>query len=394
MKGSVLISGASIAGPALAHWLSRAGFEVTIVEKAAAPRAGGYPVDLRGTGVDVVRRMGLLPTLQDRHIDLRRFSFLDPDDTQVAVVGPEDDADREHHLEVRRGDLVDAVVAGVRDRVEIRFEDWIETLEESADGIDVVLHSGLRRRFDLVIGADGVHSRTRALRFGPEDQFHRYLGYVFAIYTIPNLAGADGHRLEREIKMWSAPGETVAAYAVGDEDVHVFLNLHRPGLTSEQRRDAEAQRAVVTDAFTTPRWRSSNPVAGFVQAMTEADDLFLDTATQIRMPRWSRGRVALVGDAAYAPSFLTGQGTSLAMVGAYVLAQALATSPDHRTAFDAYERGLRGFVTANQALADGPTLFPATAEALERRNAVLRTLETMPPATDQPAYSALRLADL
>lgn len=392
MTRSVLISGASIAGPTLAYWLSRAGFAVTIVEKAAAPRAGGYPVDLRGTGVEVIRRMGLLPGLRERHIDLRRFSFLEPDGSPVAVVGAAAETGNDDHLEVRRGDLVDAIFGGVRNDVEIRFEDSIKTFVESEDGVDVVFHSGLRRRFDLVVAADGMHSHTRELGFGPEEQFHRHLGYLFAIYTVPN--GIAGLHLSREVMMWNAPGETVAAYAVGDDNLHAFLNLSRPRLMPQELRDDDTRRALIADAFAAPWWRASRPVAAIIEAMADAGDLFLDTAGQIRMPRWSRGRVALVGDAAYAPSFLTGQGTSLAVVGAYMLAHALATNPDHHTAFEEYERGLRGFVSANQALADGPTLFPPTAEALARRNAALRGLETMPAAGDEPAYTALRVPDL
>ncbi|WP_326794367.1 FAD-dependent monooxygenase [Streptomyces sp. NBC_01808] len=388
-KRTVLISGASVSGPALAYWLHRAGFAVTVVEKAAALRAGGYPIDIRGTAVEVVRRMGILPQLRDEHIDSHRFTFFDADGGEVAAVSARavtGDAEG-RDLEVRRGDLAAVLYALVRDDVEFRFGDSVEHLDQSGGGADVTFRSGLRRTYDLVIGADGMHSRTRETLFGPEKRFHRYLGYWFALFTMPNTFG-----LAREVVMWNAPGRAAALYAVGAHDeLHAFLTFHRPHPPLDGLRHQDAQRELVAEAFAGAGWE----VPAIVGALRAADDPFFDTAGQIRMPRWSRGRVALVGDAAYAPSFLTGQGTSLALAGAYMLAHALAAHPDHASAFAAYERGLRDFVAANQALVDvgGATLFPTTARALQRRNAALRGLSTMPAAPPRPAHSALTLPE-
>ncbi|MGC5258717.1 FAD-dependent monooxygenase [Gordonia sp. DT218] len=387
-KRTVLISGASIAGPALAYWLHRSGFAVTVVEKAGALRGGGYPIDLRGTAIEVVRRMGILPQLQDAHIDLRRFTFLDADGGQVASVTARTDADDVggQDLEVRRGDLAAILYAMIRDHVEFLFDDLIDTLGQSEQGVDVTFHSGQRRTFDLVIGADGMHSHTRESVFGAEAEFGRYLGYCFTIFTMPNTFG-----LSREVVLWNTPGKAAALYAVGDNDdeLHAFLTFHRPEPPFDVLRNSDAQRDLVAAVFADAGWE----VPGMVGAMRDADDLFFDTAGQIRMPRWSSGRVALVGDAAYAPSFLTGQGSSLALVGAYMLADALATNPDHSAAFAAYEYQLREFVTMNQALVDNgeATLFPTTARALEQRNTTLRDLVSMPAATARPAHSALAL---
>lgn len=388
-KRRVLISGASVSGPALAYWLHRSGHEVTVVEKAAALRDGGYPIDIRGTAVEVVRRMGILPRLRDAHIDSRRFTFLDAGGGEVAVVSPRavtGDAEG-GDLEVRRGDLAASLYALVRDDVEFRFGDSVDRLDQSGRGADVTFRSGLRRTYDLVIGADGMHSRTRESLFGPEKRFHRYLGYRFALFTMPNVFG-----LSREVVLWNAPGRAAALYAVGTTDeLHAFLTFHRPHPPLDGVRHPDAQRKLVADAFADAGWE----VPAILGAMRDADDPFFDTASQIRMPRWSRGRAALVGDAAYAPSFLTGQGTSLALAGAYMLAHALDTHRDHASAFAAYEHGVRDFVAANQALVDagGATLFPTTARALERRNAVLRGLVSMPAAPPQPAYSALTLPE-
>ncbi|MFI5567748.1 FAD-dependent monooxygenase [Streptomyces sp. NPDC051740] len=389
-KRTVLISGAGVSGTALAYWLHRYGFAVTVVEKAGAPRDGGYPIDVRGTAVEVVRRMGILPRLRDAHIDSRRATFLDADGGEVAsvkahaVAGSVEGQD----LEVRRGELTASLHALVRDDVEFLFDDSVDTLDQSAGGVDVTFRGGRRRTFDLVVGADGTHSHTRGLLFGPEERFHRYLGYCFALFTMPNTLG-----LSREIVMWNTPGKAAALYAVGGggDELHAFLNFHRPQPPSDVLRDPDAQRELVAETFADAGWE----VPGVVAALRDADDPFFDTAGQIRMPHWSHGRVALVGDAAYAPSFLTGQGTSLALAGAYMLAHALAAHRDHTAAFAAHERGLRGFVDLNQALVDNgaATLFPTTAGSLERRNAMLRGLVTMPSAPVRPAHSALTLPE-
>ncbi|MFE2848901.1 FAD-dependent monooxygenase [Streptomyces scopuliridis] len=387
-RRKVLISGASIAGPALAFWLNRYGFAVTVVEKAGTLRDGGYPIDVRGTALEVVRRMGILPRLRDAHIDLRRLTFLDGDGSEVASVNPHTVTGgvAGQDLEVRRGDLASALHTAVRDDVEFLFNDSIDTLDQSGHGVDVTFRGGSRRTFDMVFGADGLHSRTREFLFGPEEQFHRYLGYCFAGFTMRNTFG-----LSHETMMWNTPGRAAALYAVGDnDDVHAFLNFAHPEPPFDAFRNPEAQRDLVTAVFADAGWE----VPGMLAAMRDADDLFFDVVSQIRMPRWSSGRVALVGDAAYAPSFLTGQGSSLALVGAYMLAGSLADR-DHAAGFAAYEHNTREFVTVNQEqVGEGDaTLFPTTARALEQRNDMLRNLSAMPSAEGRPAHSALTLPE-
>ncbi|MFE2640860.1 FAD-dependent monooxygenase [Streptomyces scopuliridis] len=387
-RRKVLISGAGIAGPALAFWLNRYGFAVTVVEKAGTLRDGGYPIDVRGTALEVVRRMGILPRLRDAHIDLRRLTFLDGDGSEVASVNPHTVTGgvAGQDLEVRRGDLASALHTAVRDDVEFLFNDSIDTLDQSGHGVDVTFRGGSRRTFDMVFGADGLHSRTREFLFGPEEQFHRYLGYCFAGFTMRNTFG-----LSHETMMWNTPGRAAALYAVGDNDnVHAFLNFAHPEPPFDAFRNPEAQRDLVAAVFADARWE----VPGMLAAMRDADDLFFDVVSQIRMPRWSSGRVALVGDAAYAPSFLTGQGSSLALVGAYMLAGSLADR-DHAAGFADYEHNTREFVTVNQEQAGegDATLFPTTARALEQRNDMLRNLSAMPSAEGRPAHSALTLPE-
>ncbi|OWA18039.1 FAD-dependent oxidoreductase [Streptomyces sp. CS159] len=368
-RPTALVSGAAIAGPALAYWLNRHGYAVTVVEKARTIRSGGYPIDVRGAALDVVERMGILPQLRDAHVDLRRLTFLDADGGEVASLHPHavTGGATGRDLEIRRGDLTDALYMAVRDDVEFLFDDSVDTLHQSGHGVDVTFRGGGSRTFDLVLGADGMHSRTRETVFGPEERFRRYLGHCFAVFTMPNTYG-----LSHETVMWNTPGRTAALYAVGDDDeVHAFLNFARPEPPHDAFGDPQAQRDLVAQVFADAGWK----VPDILTALDDADDLFFDAVSQIRMPRWSSGRVALVGDAAHAPSFLTGQGTSLALVGAYHLAGALADG-DHEAGFAAYERGARDLVTRTQDRVGegGGTLFPTTQEALERRNERLRAL--------------------
>ncbi|KOX31170.1 MULTISPECIES: FAD-dependent monooxygenase [Streptomyces] len=392
----VLISGASIAGPALAHWLDRYGFEVTVVEKAAAVRGGGYAIDVRGTAREAVDRMGLLPALRKAHVDSQRITFVDAAGEPVGSLQPEQLTGGEAgvDLEVRRGDLADALYTPLRDRVEFLFDDSIATLDDVGDAVHVVFDSGLRRTFDLVVGADGLHSNTRRLVFGPEEPFHRYLGHVFAGFTLPNEFG-----LAHEAVIWNEPGRSAVLYAHEPADrLHGFLTFTRDTPPFEAFRDPRAQRDLVAARFPERVWH----LPRLVEGMREADDLFFDVVSQIHMPAWSHGRVVLAGDAAHATSFISGQGSSVALVGAYVLAGELATHADHADAFAAYERLIRPFAERNQALATGggSAVTPTTRQEIEARNALLRDPEaavrTMVTASAQEgraAHSALVLPD-
>ncbi|WP_333742842.1 FAD-dependent monooxygenase [Streptomyces ardesiacus] len=392
----VLISGASIAGPALAHWLDRYGFEVTVVEKAAAVRGGGYAIDVRGTAREAVDRMGLLPALRKAHVDSQRITFVDAAGEPVGSLQPEQLTGGEAgvDLEVRRGHLADALYTPLRDRVEFLFDDSIATLDDVGDSVHVVFDSGLRRTFDLVVGADGLHSNTRRLVFGPEEPFHRYLGHVFAGFTLPNEFG-----LAHEAVIWNEPGRSAVLYAHEPaERLHGFLTFTRDTPPFEAFRDPRAQRDLVAARFPERVWH----LPRLVEGMREADDLFFDVVSQIHMPAWSHGRVVLAGDAAHATSFISGQGSSVALVGAYVLAGELATHADHADAFAAYERLIRPFAERNQALATGggSAVTPTTRQEIEARNALLRDPEaavrTMVTASAQEgraAHSALVLPD-
>ncbi|MER6947405.1 hypothetical protein ABT294_25565 [Nonomuraea sp. NPDC000554] len=386
----ILISGASIAGPALAYWLDRYGFEVTIVEKASHLRGGGYAIDIRGTARDVVERMGVLPRLRQLHVDTRQITFLAPDGTVLASLRPEafTGGTEGLDLEVRRGDLADCLYDQVKDKVELLFNDSIATLDDRGGHVEVTFDSGVRRTFDLVVGADGLHSHPRGLAFGPEERYHRYLGFCFAGFTMPNDFG-----LEHEGVLWNLPGRAAALYAhEPGEPMHGFLTFAQDEPPFTAFRSPQAQRELVASTFPDTVWAIPRMVA----AMRAAEDLFFDVVSQIHMPAWSTGRVALVGDAAYATSFMSGQGSSVSLVGAYVLAGELATHGDHVTAFAAYEKMVRDFVEQNQALATegGGVVAPRTRQRLDARNAMLRTQTALPSGTEgRAANTALVLPD-
>ncbi|MBL1099665.1 FAD-dependent monooxygenase [Streptomyces coffeae] len=398
-KGKILISGAGVAGPALAYWLHRYGFAVTVVEKAPAMRGSGYPVDVRGTALEVVRRMGVLPRLREAHIRTRRIGFVGADGKVLSSMKPEAlvGGTEGRDIELPRGDLAVVLYDAVRDDVEFLFGDSIAALHGEGGGkaVEVVFAGGRERAFDLVIGADGLHSRTRGLAFGPEARFHRYLGYCFAGFTMPNRLG-----LSHEALVCNVPGRAATLYAPGEGDqLHAFLIFARPDPPYGAFADPGGQRDLVASAFAGCRWE----IPRMVDALRASEDLFFDVVSQIRMPRWSRGRVALVGDAAYAPSFLSGQGTSIALAGAYVLAGELAAGSGrggHTEALAAYERVMRTFVELNQALADGGgvTLMPRTRAGLWLRNRMLRMaplLARIGPVgrKGRSAYTALTLPE-
>jgi 2-polyprenyl-6-methoxyphenol hydroxylase-like FAD-dependent oxidoreductase len=393
---SVLISGASIAGPALAYWLDRYGFDVTVVERAPAVRSGGYPIDVRGTAIGVVERMGLLPRVQAEHIDSRELRFVDAEGRTIGTIPPYDltnnQADRD--VELPRGALTMLLYDLTKERpIRYRFNDSIETLEDDGSGVEIQFRSGDRSRYDVVIGADGLHSSTRRLAFGPEHQFNHYLGCCFSIFSMPNDMG-----LSQGGIIYGEAGRSAGVFAVrNSKDVFAFLIFAADAPPFGAHPDVEEESKRTAAVFADGGWE----VPRLLEAMRHAKNLYSDTVSQIRMPVWSSGRVALVGDAAFAPSFRSGQGTSLALVGAYILAGELASQDDPSEAFAAYERITRPFVEASQALAikgNGFLLLPRTPQEVETRNQILAGLaagrgDAVRSDHAREAHSMLRLPD-
>jgi 2-polyprenyl-6-methoxyphenol hydroxylase-like FAD-dependent oxidoreductase len=369
----VLISGASIAGPALAYWLRRYGFDPTVVESAPAPRAGGQAIDLRGAARTVADRMGLLDEVRRAHVGTRGMAYVDAANRRLASMPADllgDSGGAIAELEIMRGDLVRILYEATRDDVEYVFGDAIADLAQGEDGVKVTFERAQPRRFDLVVGADGLHSGVRRLAFGPESRFVRHLGAYVAVFSVANHLDLDGWEL-----LYSVPGKTAGIYPVrhGTEARALFFFAAPP--LAYDRHDLDQQKRLLADSFAGERWE----VPRLLDAMWEAPDFYFDSVSQVHLDRWSSGRVALVGDAAHGPSPLAGVGTSLALVGAYVLAGELAAGGDH-AAFARYEAELRDYVTRGQKLAksNAAGLLPRSRWQLRMRNQFIRMLPYMP----------------
>ncbi|MFI7641052.1 FAD-dependent monooxygenase [Nonomuraea sp. NPDC049400] len=337
-----LISGASIGGPALAYWLRRHGYETTLVERAPAPRKGGQAVDIRGAAMTVVEKMGVIDQIRELRTTMRGMSMVDGDGNELmrsyeeTISGGRFDSP---DIEIMRDDLT-AILTAATDGAEYVYGDSIATLEQDDDGVDVTFESGRRERYDYVFGADGLHSNVRRLAFGPEEPFLSHLGMYISIFTADNFLGLD------HWQTWFSEGD-VGGAVFSDRDAGVMrVNL---GFGAEKidydYRDAEQQKRLVQEHCEKLGWE----VPKLLAAMWQADDFYFDAMAQVRMEHWTKGRVALIGDAGYCASPLSGQGTSLALVGAYVLAEELGRDPV--AAFDRYEDRMRPFVEQNQALA-------------------------------------------
>lgn len=364
----VLISGASIAGLASAHWLARAGHAVTVVERADGLRSGGVSIDVREEAVEVARHMGVLDDVRERrvpHEDVYRF--VDGSGTTQAELRPADHVyDSSDDVEISRDVLSDILRAAVPDSVTFRFDTWVTAIaDESGEPVEVTLSDGSVGRFDLVVGADGMHSNVRELVFGAEKEFVHHLGLYVSIAKSCRTV-----RVETGSEVLNTPGRMVMLRSDGTS-TSALLGFRSEWLDHDFR-DASAQREIVRRAFAgMDGWVAPQAVA----EVLDADDFYFDSVSQIRMSSWSRGRCVLVGDAAYCASFFSGMGTTLAMVGAHALAESLhAAGGDVPAALDAYDDRMRPIVERAQGIAGqgAALLFPPTLEAIEERNAGLR----------------------
>lgn len=400
-KDSVLISGAGIAGPAAAYWLRRAGFRPTIVERAPAPRPGGQAVDLRGAGRTVVERMGLLDRVREVALEQKGFALVDWKGRITARV-PADAFGGEgivSEIEVLRGDLCRLLYQASLPDTEYLFDDSITGIDQDAGGVTVTFEHAPSRRFALVIGADGLHSVVRRLGFGPDSAYVRPFDLYNAWFTARADIDLDGWFL-----MYNAPGGLVATARPGRErdDIKVALAF-RSVQGQYDRLDREAQNELLTMRFAHAGWQ----VPRLLDVMRTARDFYFDSVGQVHVDEWSRGRVVLLGDAGYCPSPLTGLGTSLALVGAYVLTGELAANGgDPRLAFSHYQDRMRAYVAQAQQLPPGGVngFAPTSALMIRMRAMSMRWMTRWPlrnllagqfakaDAIELPSYERLSLA--
>lgn len=401
----VLISGASIAGPALAYWLDHYGFETTIVERAPELRTGGQNVDVRGAGREVARRMGLEDDVRAATTGEVGTRFVGPAGGTVAEfpAGTSDSGGATAELEILRGDLARLLVGhttgdGPGGGTTYRFGDRITGLREDDGGVVVSFEHAPDERFDLVVAADGIGSSTRRLVFGDEPTI-RSLGLETSYATIPRTATDD------DWWRWynAAGGRSITLRPDAHGTIRAamsFVTDRTRERAGAERRTVDEQRARLREIFGDAGWEARRVLDGF----DHADDLYFESVGQVHAPRWSSGRVVLLGDAAYCASPVSGMGTSLSLAGAYVLAGELASHRHHRDAFAGYERLMRPYVEQAQKLPPGvprvanPTsragvaLFHAGVRLASTRVAGrLGARFTTPPADalDLPDYSHL-----
>jgi 2-polyprenyl-6-methoxyphenol hydroxylase-like FAD-dependent oxidoreductase len=342
----VLVAGASIAGPALAHWLRRRGAEVTVVERVPELRPGGQAVDARGVAREVIGRMGLDAAVRAACTDTAGAHTVDAGGQVLETFRADDDGGDGFiaDIEILRGDLSRVLYDDTRDSVEYIFGDRIAELTQDADGVDVTFAGGDRRRFDLVVGADGLHSALRAMVFGPHERFLRHLGHVLAFYSVPNEFGLDRWLLEYQDQ---ESGRSALLRPIQDATRAMAMFYFAAADFDVDYRDVTAQKVLLRERMAGLGWLSPDILAH----LDDTPDFYLDQVGQVVMDRWSSGRVGLLGDAAFSSSPMSGQGTGLALVGAYLLAGELAAAGwDPDAGFARYEARMRSFVEANQEI--------------------------------------------
>ncbi|VVJ19011.1 Oxidoreductase [Amycolatopsis camponoti] len=359
---TVLISGAGVAGPTLAYWLARAGFRPTVVERAAGLRSSGSPVDVRGPAARVADRMGITARLREAGTAVTSLKFVDDAGRRTGRVAMGGDGG----IELPRTDLAAILYEAARADTEFVFHDSITGLHQDDGGVDVTFESGAPRRFDLVIGADGLHSNVRRLAFGAEDAFVEHMGVYIA--TLP-LAEPPADRTE--LVMYNSPGRAVAVHPSRGRGIAAFM-FRGDAVPGFDHRDSALHKRMLASAYAGAGWR----VPELLERVAEADDLYLDSVSRVRMAGWASGRIALAGDAASCVS-LFGDGSTLAMAGAYTLAEELGRTPgDAASAFHRYESEHRKLVEPKQRNVStaAALLIPATRRGLAARNFGTRLL--------------------
>jgi 2-polyprenyl-6-methoxyphenol hydroxylase-like FAD-dependent oxidoreductase len=354
MNRNVLISGAGVTGLALAYWLDRAGFATTLIEQAPAFRRGGQAVDIRGVALEVVGAMGLLDDVRALRTRLNGMSMLDANGNETErteertfSAGRLDSDD----IEIFRDDLCELLMGAMSERVEFIYNDSIRAIDDQGDGVVATLTSGVKRKFDLLIGADGIYSNVRKQCFNDESTCVHPLGVILALFSTPNLINLTDWQLgHREA------GVGYVIYPSHDRsELRIGVGFAAPA-SAVSRSDMGAQKQLVAGQCA----HLKGEFPRFIDAMKTTDQFYYNELAQIRMPSWSKGRVVLAGDAAHCASPFSGQGTSLGLVGAFVLACELVRHwDDPAQAFAAYEHRMRPYVDLNQALVDltreGPT---------------------------------------
>ncbi|HVY90482.1 MAG TPA: FAD-binding domain [Hyphomonadaceae bacterium] len=388
----VLISGMGIAGPTLAYWLARSGSTATIVEHAPHPRRGGYIIDFWGKGYDIAEKMGLMPRLQERGYSVDEVRLVDGDGRKTGEISAAvfKRATHGRYLSLPRTELAEAARRAIENDVETIWGQSITSVAAEGDVVRAAIDGAGEQTYDLVVGADGLHSAVRRIAFGQQTQYEDFLGYKVAAFQAVGYA----HRDEGVYVGYAQPGRQIARFSMR-ADRTMFLLVWRDEDPTMPDQAAE-QRSEIHRQFQDCGWESNE----ILSALDQAENVYFDRVSQIRMPSWTKGRVALVGDAAYSPSLLAGEGAGLAMMGAYVLAGEIARHPnDLPAALANYEQTLRSFIGDKQKSAEkfASSFVPRTQSGIVLRNLVTNLMKlpfvadlafggTVKDHIDLPAY--------
>ena len=342
---NILISGAGIAGTTLAWWLKKFGFNPTLIEIAPALREGGYAIDFMGAGYDVAEKMGIIPALKEVDINFSKLVFVDSNNKEKGSMNYQKIKDflNGRAFTLLRSDLAKMIYQSLDKDVEIIFGDTITNIAQNENEVSVTFQSGTTRNFDLLVGADGLHSKVRSLVFGNETQFEKYFGYYTSSYTIDDFSLGN-----HTFSMYNVPYKQVAVYSNSGTKTTTFFIFTSPEKLSYPYHDIGKQKQILKTEFENSGWMCPQLLSG----IDSTTDFYFDSISQIKMDSWYKGRITLVGDAGYCPSLLSGKGSTLAMVGAYILAGELKqANGDYKAAFKQYEVIFKPFMDKKQKAA-------------------------------------------
>jgi 2-polyprenyl-6-methoxyphenol hydroxylase-like FAD-dependent oxidoreductase len=360
----VLISGASIAGLSTACLLTKLGYTVTVVEQANEPRTAGAAVDIRGLAVDISKRMGIFDQLDANRLRVERIEFKEADDSTAGSIAlTNDNVDsQDDDIEIERDIFINSLFDRLLTTVTFLFNNTITTLAETNDGVYVTLKDGTQQTFDLVIGCDGLHSIVRHNWFGHEADYAYFMEAYFSITTVSKLLIN-----EKTMQLFNVPDKAITLNAYNKKTDIIFSFFSQKEIPYNYR-DIDQQRAIILNQFAGQGWRTNE----LLTEVQQSDKFYFDKFCQIKMPSWTKGRVALVGDAGYCASPAAGMGASLSVIGAAALADALEKhSGNLELAFQEYNQTLRPFIDEVQATAElnvKENFIPRTEEAIHRRN--------------------------
>ncbi len=360
----VLVSGASMAGLSTACWMNKLGYNLTVVETASEPRTGGGAVDIKGAAADAAKRMGIFEQLKSNSLNVEMIEFKnDEDGTEGSIsLNSEGTELPDDEIEIERDKFVRILMDTLKEDVEFIFNNSITALNETTDAITVTFKDGKQSNFEMVFGCDGIHSGVRKIWFGAESEYTHFMKAYFSITIVDRLLIK-----QKTMQMYGVPDKSIMLNAYNNKTDIIFCFNSEENIPYDYR-DEEQQRKIILQQFEGLSWRTKE----LLEEVRHSKNFYFDKFCQIKMPSWTKGRVALVGDAGYCASPAAGMGASLSIIGAVTLADALQKhNGNFELAFVDYNKNLRPFIEEVQATAEfnvRENFIPRTEEAIRKRN--------------------------